>query len=417
MPPATSSPAAKKLAKLAVPTRTSTRHKDLLSSKGAKPSPAVKPKAALASLKGKAPAVPLAGPPVGAGPSVPPVNAATVCSGVMGMTVAGAKEDVTDTVTRLDHNQLRLGAAVIDLKDALGATDSNAAIRDDALVSQMGDVRKYISEVRAAQLSVPDAPSSEDFHALEESITTLMKSTEGRFTSFQSVLNAITERITLPAPAIASAPVQTLPVPPVPPGLPPAVLDDRRVPVLAPTVPVGNPVPVHAPFSQIGASTPARNIAVDPSHVFPPYPSAQPQSTYPSAPFSQYPPASGPIRGQQDNRIVRVMNIAPGSWNPRTYGRVLVEEGAGINFRDITDVKRISSTALTLTFRLSNDALRFMSACTHPDRSVQLQRIRVDFVDPSRPNDRPTLDDVCGPSPPSLGSGSVPAGYENYARP
>ncbi|PBL01531.1 hypothetical protein ARMGADRAFT_1023002 [Armillaria gallica] len=297
LPPATSSPAAKKLAKLAVPTRTNTRHKDLLSSKGAKPSPAVKPKAALASLKGKAPAVPLAGPPIGSGPSIPPVNAATICSGVMGMTVA----------------------------DALGATDSNAAIRDNALVSQMADVHKYISEVCTAQLSVPDAPSSEDFHALEESITTLMKSTEGRFTSFQSVLNAIMERITLPALAIVSAPVQALPVPPVSPGLPPVVLDDHHVPVLAPTVPVGNPVPVHAPFSQIGASTLAGNVTVDPSHVFPPYPSAQPQ--------------------------------------------------------------------------------------------IQLQCIRVDFIDPSCPNDRPTLDDVCGPSLPSLGSGSVPAGYENYAHP
>ncbi|SJL14312.1 uncharacterized protein ARMOST_17768 [Armillaria ostoyae] len=202
LPPATSSPAAKKLAKRAVPTWISTCHKDLLSSKAVKPSPAVNPKAALALLKGKAPTVLLPVPPIGPGPSIPPVNAATIYGGVMGMNVAGAKEDIADTITRLDHNQLRLGATIIDLKDALSATDSNAAIGDNALISQMSDVRKYISEVHTAQLSVPDAPTSEDFHTLEKAITTFIQSTEGHFTSFQSVLNAITDRLTFSAPAV-----------------------------------------------------------------------------------------------------------------------------------------------------------------------------------------------------------------------
>lgn len=96
---------AKKLAKLAAPTHTSTCHKLLLASKTAKKAPAVKPKTALALLKGKTPTLPI--PPLtGSGPSVPLINALAVSGSIVGMMTAGANEGVGETVTCLDNNQL-----------------------------------------------------------------------------------------------------------------------------------------------------------------------------------------------------------------------------------------------------------------------------------------------------------------------
>ncbi|KAK0448708.1 hypothetical protein EV421DRAFT_1900415 [Armillaria borealis] len=345
LPPATCFQAAKKLAKLAAPTCTSSHHKVLLTSKSMKPSPAVKPKAALAALKGKAPTTSPV-PVVASGPSVPPMNAVAICGGVVGMTAADAKEDIAGTVTRLDHNQLRLGAAVIELKDAIAAKDNNTDIRDNALVTQMTDVRKYLSKVRAAQVSATDAPALDDLHTLGENLTAFIQATDGRFTSFQSVLNAIASRITASSPSTTAVPIHSAQVPAT------FVLDEQL------------------------ASAPAGNMVVDPGPFFTLNPTAHAENAYSSMPFVQYPPASGPIRGQPNNCLV-------------------LEDAAGVNFRDVPDVKRLTSTSMP----------------------VLLQHLRAEFfTEPHRPNDRPTMEDICGLPPSNFGSVPGPSGYDNYAR-
>ncbi len=151
LPSATSSLAKKKLAKLSTPTHTSSYHKVLLISKTAKPSLAVKVKVVLTVLKAKAPAPSLPVPVIASGPSAPPMNSVMICSGVVGMMAAVLKEDIADTVTHLDYNQLHLGAAIIELKDTISARNTNTAIRDNALITQMADVCKYMSKVHATQ--------------------------------------------------------------------------------------------------------------------------------------------------------------------------------------------------------------------------------------------------------------------------
>ncbi|PBK88666.1 hypothetical protein ARMGADRAFT_1015790 [Armillaria gallica] len=154
--------------------------------------------------------------------------------------------------------------------------------------------------------------------------------------------------------------------------------------------------------------------------------STQTQSAYSLGLFTQYPPSSGPIRTEQDNHFVHVWNIYPGIWNPRAFGRVLVEEASsiisrdvpsGINVRDITDVKRINPTSLIITFKFSNDAARFLSAFSFPGCSNHFQRLRAEFVGDPRPNDRPTMDNICGPPVPGSSSAAPPSRYDNYACP
>ncbi len=301
----------------------------------------------------------------------------------------------------------------------------------------MSDIRKYVSDVRNAQASIQDAPPSDDQHMLEENMSAFINTTEGRFASFQAVLNAITDRITASPVSMAPAPLP----PPHPQVLAPPVPAFQAVPPAAPVVqafaptatalqpvhapssaPVLNHVPAIAPFSQIGASSasaPAGNMTIDPGPFFTPNPTAQAQSVYSSAPFSQYPPASGPVRGQEENRFIRVWNISPGPWNARAFGRVLVEEATGVNIRDVTDYKRISSTALIITFKYVDDASHFLAAFTRPGRSLHFQRLKAEGVgDPHRFNDRPTMDDICGPTTPGFSAVPVPsAGYDNYPRP
>ncbi|PBK90721.1 hypothetical protein ARMGADRAFT_290724 [Armillaria gallica] len=60
-----------------------------------------------------------------------------------------------------------------------------------------------------------------------------------------------------------------------------------------------------------------------------------------------------------------------------------------------------------------NDAARFLSAFSFPGRSDHFQRLRAEFVGDPRPNDRPTMDDICGPPVPGSSSAAPP----NEARP
>ncbi|SJL08338.1 uncharacterized protein ARMOST_11701 [Armillaria ostoyae] len=362
LPSAISSPVAKKLVKLAVPTYTSTCHKLLLISKTAKKAPAVKPKTALALLKGKASTLPVP-PAAGSGPSVPLTNALTVCGSVVEMTTAGASEGVGETIT-----------------------DSSVATRDNALVSQLSDVHKYISNVRSAQLPVQNASMAEDLHTLGESIVSFIDATEGHFSSFQAVLNTITERITTSA---APEPVCAPPVPMYFPAAPPKC----SVPTAATAAIMAAPIPViYMPSLPSPRSTPLPKLKL---------------LTLQRRSYSTLQPWDQSVASKTTIFCVLVEEAC---------SIVFCDDPSGLNFHDVPDIRHINPTSLIITFKFPKDATDFLSAFSLPSHSEHFQHLKAEFVgDLHHPNDRPTMDDICGPPVSVLSSVPPPSGYDNYA--
>ncbi|PBK71775.1 hypothetical protein ARMSODRAFT_1016765 [Armillaria solidipes] len=153
----------------------------------------------------------------------------------------------------------------------MAASDSSTATRDDALVSQLSDVHKYVSDVQTAQLPVQNTSMAENLHTLGESI---------------AVFSAIIEHITV---STALKLVCASPVPMYFPAASPecSVSTVTTATIMAVPIPVVSGVPLVECVNWTG-----QHMPVD-IHIFPP--------------FSQVnPPALGPIHGQQDNCFVHV---------------------------------------------------------------------------------------------------------------
>lgn len=254
-----------------------------------------------------------------------------------------------------------MAGAIVDLKDAIAARDCSSAMRDDALIFQLSDVHKYVSDVHAAQLPVQSMPIAEDLHTLGENVAFFIDSAESRFNSFQAVLNVIMEHVTA---STAPEPVHAPPIPMYFPAAPPkhSVPPVPTAAIMAAPVPVVSGVPLAEHVNWSGQHVPAD------MHAFPPFsqvnPASQSGTAYSAAPFSQYPSASRLIRGHQDNCFVHVWNINPGPWNAHVFSCVLIEEAcsiifhdspSGLNFRDVPEIRCVNPTSLIITFKFPKD--------------------------------------------------------------
>ncbi|SJL13951.1 uncharacterized protein ARMOST_17402 [Armillaria ostoyae] len=430
LPPSTSGAAAKKQSRIAVPTRVSARNKDAATSKQ-KPGSTNKPKAP-ASAKGKGVPPPPTDSP-GASTSASALDPTAVCGGVVGMMPALPGEQLTDTMARLNLNQLRIAVAILELKDVMVNRDKDAMQREEALHTQVTDTRAYIGDVITAHAQPPitmehvtalgakvDAltHSTEQVTALGVKVDALTNSTDGRFASFQTVMNAITDRIaTSPSSHPAAAVTTTSP----------AVIQQHPVstnqvtgaiaPSMAPSVPIPPLIPASpmmAAPSAVPVPLPTSTYASQPMASFPQGsyapPSMPPPATYaPGVLFSQphaiqqnwqvpassahtLPSAAGPPSRQL--RTIHLTNVTYGTANVKSTTHTLLQH-VGLQLRDATVYRRIGYDGLNVTFKLAEHAARLMAAVQTEERFTHMG------ADLLNADNGPTIDDICGTAPPS----------------